>query len=103
MDRGADTRVADAESLFEQRLRADGAKQPNLHQDGHGPLDTEAAGEGSMNLTKQLSTSLSHFSPITILFPSLSALSTLHVSVSYLCPRGRAKSPRLGTRNPQIV
>lgn len=56
-----------------------------------------------MNLTKQLSTSLSRFSPITILFPSLGSLSTLHVSVSYLCPRGRAKSPRVGARIPQIA
>ena len=53
VDRGADIWMADAESPFKQRLRADGAEQRELHEGGHDPTDTEAAGEGSVNLTKQ--------------------------------------------------
>src|SRR3954464_10626675 len=45
--------MADAEPPFEQRLRAEGAEQRELHGGGHDPPDTEAAGEGSVNLTKQ--------------------------------------------------
>src|SRR3954471_11635133 len=45
--------MADAEPPFEQRLRAEGAEQRELHGGGHEPPDTEAAGEGSVNLTKQ--------------------------------------------------
>src|SRR5215204_4712057 len=53
MDRGTDARVADAEPPFEQRLRAEGAEQRDVHRGCHDPPNTEAAGEGSMNLTKQ--------------------------------------------------
>src|SRR3712207_1913676 len=53
MDCGTDVRVADAEPPFEQRLRAAGAEQRGVHRGGDDPSDTEAAGEGSMNLTKQ--------------------------------------------------
>src|SRR5215212_5027541 len=53
MDRGTDARVADAEPPFEQRLRAAGAEQRGVHRGGDDPPDAEAAGEGSMNLTKQ--------------------------------------------------
>src|SRR5215212_6649993 len=45
--------MADTEPPFKQRLRADGAKQRELHGGGHDPPDTEAAGEVSVNLTKQ--------------------------------------------------
>src|SRR5215213_4909118 len=45
--------MADREPPFEQRLRAEGAEQRELHGGGHDPPDTEAAGEGSVNLTKQ--------------------------------------------------
>jgi hypothetical protein len=45
--------MAGAEPPFEQRLRADGAEQRELHGGGHDPPDTEAAGQGSVNLTKQ--------------------------------------------------
>src|SRR5215208_5973547 len=45
--------MVDAEPPFEQRLRAEGAEQRELHGGGHDPPDTEAAGEGSVNLTKQ--------------------------------------------------
>src|SRR3954463_8485783 len=45
--------MADAEPPFEQRLRAEGAEQRELHGGGHEPPDTEAAGEGRVNLTKQ--------------------------------------------------
>src|SRR5215218_6219323 len=59
MDRGTDARVADAEPPFEQRLRAEGAEQRDVHRGCHDPPNTEAAGEGSMNLTKQaLNTSM---------------------------------------------
>src|SRR5215204_2084052 len=54
MDRGADARVADAEPPFEQRLRAEGADQRDLHGGGHDPPDAEATREGSMNLTKHV-------------------------------------------------
>src|SRR5215217_3662051 len=61
MDRGTDARVADAEPPFEQRLRAEGAEQRDVHRGCHDPPNTEAAGEGSMNLTKQaLRKSLPH-------------------------------------------
>ena len=50
---GADIWMADAEPPFEQRLRAEGAEQRDVHRGGHDPPDTEAAGEGSVNLTKQ--------------------------------------------------
>ena len=53
MDRGTDARVVDAEPPFEQRLRAEGTEQRDVHRGGHDPPDTEAAGEGSVNLTKQ--------------------------------------------------
>ena len=45
--------MADAEPPFEQRLRAEGAEQRDVHRGGDDPPDTEAAGEGSVNLTKQ--------------------------------------------------
>jgi hypothetical protein len=45
--------MVDAEPPFEQRLRAEGAEQRELHGGGHDPPDTEAAGERSVNLTKQ--------------------------------------------------
>src|SRR5215210_169315 len=54
MDRGADARVADAEPPFEQRLRAEGADQRDLHGGGHDSPDAEATREGSMNLTKHV-------------------------------------------------
>src|SRR5215211_517658 len=57
MDRGADARVAYTKPPFEQGLRAEGAEQRDLHQGGDDPPDTEAAGEGRLNLTKQALTS----------------------------------------------
>ena len=45
--------MADPEPPFEQRLRAEGAEQRDLHGGGHDPPDAEAAGEGSVNLAKQ--------------------------------------------------
>src|SRR5215210_593842 len=45
--------MADAEPPFKQRLRAEGAEQRDLHEGVHDPPDAEAAGEGSVNLTKQ--------------------------------------------------
>src|SRR3712207_5021987 len=44
--------MADAEPPFEQRLRAEGAEQRDVHGGGHDPPDTEAVGEGSVNLAK---------------------------------------------------
>ena len=41
-----------AEPTFEQRLRADGAEQRELHRGGNDPPDTEAAGEESGNFAK---------------------------------------------------
>src|SRR5215213_10142780 len=45
--------MADPEPPFEQRLRTEGAKQRDLHRGGHDPPHLDAAGEGSVNLTKQ--------------------------------------------------
>src|SRR3954470_10206432 len=45
--------MADPEPPFEQRLRAEGAEQRDLHRGGHDPPHLDAAGEGSVNLTKQ--------------------------------------------------
>jgi len=45
--------MADPEPPFEQRLRAEGAEQRDHHRGGHDPPDAEAAGEGSVNATKQ--------------------------------------------------
>jgi DNA invertase Pin-like site-specific DNA recombinase len=53
MDRGADIWMADAEPPFEQRLRAEGAEQRDLHRGGDDPPHLDAAGENSMNLTKR--------------------------------------------------
>ena len=53
MDRGTDALLAAAEPPFEQRLRAEGAEQRDVHRGGDHPPDTEAAGEGSVNFTKQ--------------------------------------------------
>ena len=44
MDRGAYALLADAKPPFEQGLRAAGAEQRDVHQDGYDPPDTEAAG-----------------------------------------------------------
>ncbi len=52
MDRRANIWVVDTEPPFEQRLRADGAEQRDLHRGGHDPPDVEAAGEGNVNLTE---------------------------------------------------
>jgi hypothetical protein len=46
--------MVDEESPFEQRLRAAGADQRDLHRGGHHPPDIEATGEGNVNLTKQV-------------------------------------------------
>jgi hypothetical protein len=45
--------MADAEPPLKQRLRAAGADQRELHRGGYDLPDTEAAGERSVNLTKQ--------------------------------------------------
>jgi hypothetical protein len=51
MDRGANAWMVDAVPPFKQRLRAAGTVQRKLYRGGYDPLDTEAPGEGSMNLT----------------------------------------------------
>ncbi len=43
--------MINAEPPFEQRLRADGADQRDLHRGGHDAPDAEATREVSMNLT----------------------------------------------------
>jgi hypothetical protein len=53
MDSGAYAWMVDTKPSFEQELRADGAEQRDVHRSGYDPPDTEAAGEGRVNLTKQ--------------------------------------------------
>ena len=53
MDRGADAWVANTKPPFEQGLRAEGVEQRDVNQGSDDPPDTEAAGEGRVNVTKQ--------------------------------------------------
>lgn len=45
--------MVNEEPPLEQRLRAAGAEQRELHGGGHDPPYTEVAGEETVNLTKQ--------------------------------------------------
>ena len=45
--------MVDAETPFEQRIRAAGADKRDLHRGSDDPPDVEEAGEGSVNLAKQ--------------------------------------------------
>ena len=44
---------ANTKPPFEQGLRAEGVEQRDVYQGGDDPPDTEAAGEGRVNFTKQ--------------------------------------------------
>src|SRR5215212_4497304 len=52
MDSGADAWMVDRKTAFEQGLRAEGADERGVHRDSYNQPDTEAAGEGRVNLTK---------------------------------------------------
>src|SRR5215203_2514210 len=94
MDRGAYAWVANTKPPFEQGLRAEGAEQRDVHQGRDDPPDTEAAGEGRVNLTKQALSEL----PKRVLLGNLelyqkrsSVLKNPFVSLS---------DPRAGAKNP---
>src|SRR5215211_1628634 len=65
MDSGADAWMVDRKTSFEQGLRAEGADERGVHRDSYNQPDTEAAGEGRVNLTKQaLRAEHRRFSPL---------------------------------------
>jgi transposase len=89
--RGAYAWMVDAEPPFEQRLRAAGAdKRGDLQRGCDDPPDIEAAGEGSVNLTKQALKTTSLFTPCSF------ARSQLRCRTSGRWPQIFQSTPDLG-------